>query len=97
MSYARLTLLNLGPDNRSLGETIADRFAPLIREQKGFQQVSFFSDVEAGEYGSLTLWESREDAEAAYAASIPQLQQMLEGMLKGPPVIKQYEVYEPKV
>ncbi|MEZ5478229.1 MAG: hypothetical protein R3E95_12310 [Thiolinea sp.] len=55
MSYARLTLLNLGPDNRSLGETIADRFAPLIREQKGFQQVSFFSDVEAGEYGSLTL------------------------------------------
>ena len=96
MSYARLITFNLGPGNRALGEAIADQFAPAIRSMSGFEQLSFFVDEASGEYGSLSIWASQEEAAAASALSMPRLQQALEGKLTAPPVIKEFEVYTPK-
>lgn len=62
----------------------------------GFEQVSFFVDEANGEYGSLSIWASQEEAEAAQAISLPRLQQALQGKVTAPPVIKGFVVYLPK-
>ncbi|GAI34457.1 unnamed protein product, partial [marine sediment metagenome] len=47
-------------------------------------------------YASLSVWESKEDAEAAGAVIAPQLEQAVSGIVKGPPTRRFFEVYEPK-
>lgn len=69
---------------------------PQLKARKGFKNVTFFLDEAAGEYGALTLYETKSDAEAAAAALYPQLQEVLGGIIKGPPTLRQFEVYEPR-
>ncbi len=49
-------------------------------------------DEATGDYGTFSLWESVEDAEAASTAISPQVAKIFQGMLT--PWI--FEVYEPK-
>ncbi len=72
--YAQLVMLSLGSGTRSTAEKLADQFAPALRSLKGFKRVTFLGDETVGEYGSLSLWESKEDAEAAGAVMGPQLE-----------------------
>jgi hypothetical protein len=62
----------------------------------GFKGVTFFGDETAGEYGSLALWETQEDAEAAAAITGPKLEQAVSGIVKAPPTRQFFKVYEPK-
>ena len=94
--YASLSVLTLGPGMRSTAEKLADQFAPALRALKGFKRVTFLSDETVGEYASLSVWESKEDAEAAAAVIGPQLEQAVSGIVKGPPTRRFFEVYEPK-
>ncbi len=94
--YASLSVLTLGPGMRSTAEKLADQFAPALRVLKGFKRVTFLGDETVGEYASLSVWESKEDAEAAAAVIGPQLEQAVSGIVKGPPTRRFFEVYEPK-
>ena len=94
--YAQLVIITLGPGTRSAAEKLADQFAPALRTLKGFKGVTFLGDETVGEYGSLSLWESKEDAEAAGAVIGPQLEQAVSGIAKAPPTRRFFEVYEPK-
>ena len=95
--YGRLTLIPAGPAERAAMEALADQAVAQFRRLKGFKGVTFFSNEQEGLYGSLTQWESREDAEAAAAAVGPTLQSTLAGMtLRGEPQIRTVEIYEPK-
>ena len=94
--YARLVMLTIGPGMRSTGEKLADQFAPALKSLKGFISVTFFADVEVGEYASLSLWESKGDAEAAAAAMDPKLEQAVSGVVKEKPTRRSFEVYQPK-
>ena len=84
---ARLILFKLEPGSRSTAEKIADQFAPVLKSRKGFRDATFILDDEAGEYGAIVLWESKEDAEAAAEA--------LSGIAKETPRHPLFEVYEP--
>ena len=92
----RLIMMNFGPGMQSEGEKVADKFAPIYKTFKGFKNATFFFDYEVGTAGSLTLWESKEDADAASAALRPQLQEFAGGILKGPPTVQTFKLYEPK-
>ena len=94
--YAQLSIIKLGPGMRSPAEKLADQFAPLLKSLKGFQKVTFFGDEAVGEYGSLSIWASKEDAEAAAVIIEPELKKAVGGMLKAPPTRQFLEVYEPK-
>jgi len=94
--YAQLVILTLGPGTRSTGEKLADQFAPALKTLKGFKRVTFFGDEAVGEYGSLSLWESKEDVEAAAAVLRPKLEQAVSDIAKEPPTRRFFEVYEPK-
>ena len=95
--YGRLTLITASPGDRSKMEALADTAASRYRQLKGFKGVTFFTDEQEGVYGSLTVWESREDAEAAAAVAGPALREDLAGVaLHGQPQIRTVEIYEPR-
>jgi heme-degrading monooxygenase HmoA len=93
--YASLIMFTLGPGMRSTAEKLADQFDPALRNLKGFKRVTFLADEAVGEYASLSVWESKDDAEAAAAVTGPQLEQAVSGIVKGPPTRRYFEVYEP--
>ncbi|MFQ5913092.1 MAG: antibiotic biosynthesis monooxygenase family protein [Nitrospinota bacterium] len=94
--YARLTTFIVGPGMRSRMEKVADELAPIFKAQKGFKSITFVADDAVGEYGGFSLWETKEDAEAAAAAINPKVQEAVDGIVKGQPSIRLFEVYEPK-
>lgn len=91
--YAQLLMFTLGPGTRSAAEKLADQFAPAHRAAKGYKGVTFFADYTIGEYGSFTLWESKEDLEAFRNIAIPKLEDALSGIT---PSVRTFEVYEPQ-
>ena len=95
--YALFITFTLGPGMRSTAEKMADQFALVHRTAKGFTSGTFLGDDAVGEYGSLTLWESKEDVDAFSEIARPQLEKALSGIAKGPPSRRVFEVYEPKV
>ena len=94
--YARLVIFKVGPGKHSTIKGLVDEFDDLYRAQKGFRHVFILGDEASGEYGSFSVWESKEDAEAANAVIAPRLQQALSGLLQGPPERWGFEVLEPK-
>ena len=94
--YSRLVIFRVGPGKRSTIEDLVDEFDPLYRAQKGFRHLFVIGDDETGEYGSFSVWESKEDSEAANAVIAPRLQQALAGLLEGPPDRWFFEVLEAK-
>ena len=93
--YARLVIFEVGSEKRSTIEGLVEEFDALYRAQKGFRHV-FNRDEGSGEYGSFSVWESKEDAEAANSVIAPRLQQALSGLLQGPPQRWGFEVLEPE-
>jgi heme-degrading monooxygenase HmoA len=94
--YARLVIFKGGPGQRATIEQLVDQFDPLYRAQTGFQNLFIIGDDCTGEYGSFSVWESREAADAANAVIAPQLQQALTDKLQGPPSRWFFEVLEPQ-
>jgi heme-degrading monooxygenase HmoA len=93
--YARLVLFTTEPGARPTMEQIADSNVSLFKAQPGFVSVSFLVDEAETEYGTFTLWESKEAADAAFEALKPSLEKAA-GVANAPPNIRLYEVYEPK-
>ncbi|MCL4273943.1 MAG: hypothetical protein KJZ77_08730 [Anaerolineales bacterium] len=93
--YARLIMFTLGEGKRAFAEGMAKQFHTAMQGLKGFKNATFVLDDVIGEYGVLSLWETKEDAEAAGAAMGPGLQQALQGQVQGPPSIRLLEVFQP--
>ena|SRR2546425_9221737 len=95
--HARLALIQLGPGKRTEVDRIMPMLAERLRGLKGFRSVMFFADDKAGEYGSLSLWESEADAEAASQAMRPVVMRAVEGVtsLEGEARVRHFEVVEP--
>jgi len=93
--FARLLLFKLEPGSRSTASELASAFDTMLKARKGFHSVTFLADDNGGEYGALTVYETREDAQAAYEALFSGLEQALSGIAKAPPHEKLFEVVEP--
>ena len=68
-------------------------FPPLLKSMKGYKTAVFVGDDAVGEYAAMSVWESKEDADAALAATEVQLKERLTGIAQGPPTRKVYEVW----
>jgi heme-degrading monooxygenase HmoA len=95
--YAVLVLYTLPPENRSHVDRLANQSVPFLKALKGFRGATFISDEAANEYGSFSLWDSKENAEASIEAGPPALGRALSRIGGSTPVSRLFEVYEPKV
>ena len=94
--HARLVTLKLKPGSISTAEKLADQAVSVIRGLKGFKNVTFFGNNKTGEYGSLSLWETEEDAEAVSKATELQIRDVVGELLTERPMVRICEVYGPK-
>jgi len=92
--HAILTLFTLGPGTREIADKTGKQMAPVLAGLKGFKSITLFGDYETGEYGGVSLWETKEDAEAAIAAVRPKMEEAYRDMLKEPPTMRVFEVFE---
>ena len=93
--YARVTMFRADPTARPKLEKLTDELLPVFQAQKGFKSVYFLADDALGEYEGISLWESKEDAEAAAEAVNPIVQEGLADIALGAPSRRLFEVYEP--
>lgn len=93
--YARLIMFTLGEGKRAFAEGMAKQFHTAMQGLKGFKDATYVADEFIGEYGVLSLWETRADAESAGEAMRPGFQQALQGHVQGPPSIRLLEVFQP--
>ena len=94
--YASLTTFKTAPGKRADAEKVADQSFAANRSMKGFKSTVYLGDTENNEYGSLSIWETKEDMEAAWSMIMPKLQEALKPLAIEPPTRRVYEVYEPK-
>ena len=96
MSNLRLVQFSLGPSKRSVAEGIADKVVPAIRAQPGCERCVFFADYEAGDYGLVVDWESKQAADEAAKVIGPILLPALAEAKATGDSIRLFEVYEPR-
>lgn len=92
----RLVQFSLGSGNQAAAEALAKELVPAIRSQPGCQSCSFFADHQAGDYGLVVLWESRDAADAAAGVIGPILMggvNRANGTMAGAPRL--FDVLEP--
>ena len=90
--YARVTNTQVVVDKIDEAVSIwKDKLAPRLKQAKGFKGVYVMGDRETGKGISITLWETKEDADATLAMQ-PQSLALFEGLLSGSPSVDTYEV-----
>ena len=82
----------VGPGKRDFVEGLMEKQGPGLKERKGFKEATFYGDDEIGEYGSVILWETKADAEAARAENFPMLEEAIKDIARGKPEMRIYEV-----
>jgi heme-degrading monooxygenase HmoA len=93
--YARYFKFQAGPDRRSEVEALADHVFGFMRSLQGFVSVHFIISADENEYGSFSLWESRDDAVAAGESVSSEIGARLLDIAPEPPGAVVYEVYKP--
>lgn len=94
--HARLVTFNMGPGKRDVAISLADGAKKIVKDMDGFVSATYLIlDEEAGDFGSLTVWESEAHANAANEVLQPWLAKESGDHLTAPPVIRVAEVYDP--
>ncbi|MCB1486053.1 MAG: hypothetical protein KDJ88_01195 [Bauldia sp.] len=95
--YARLLTFNIGPGGRDLATGMADEAYAMVKAMGGFISATYLViDETAGDYGSLTVWNSHADADAAADVLRPWMMEKAGDRLTAPPAIHTCEIYQPK-
>ena len=94
--YARYLKFNADPSKRPEVEALANRAFAIAKQQQGFISIHFVISSDESEYGSFSLWESKNEAEAGGAAIRSETTTTLSELASTPPTIDVYEVYKPE-
>ena len=68
-----------------------EKVAPGLKQTKGFKGAYLTGNREANKGVTITLWETKEDADAV-DATFPQLLVLFDGIFAAPPSVETYEV-----
>lgn len=91
--YARLTNLRFSPTMSTEVVRVAQGFAPILKEQRGFASLNVLTDSEVGEGIIVSMWATEADAEASEAsASYINQMSMMSSFLYAPLVPRTYAV-----
>lgn len=91
--YARNVAIRLKPN--TLGDftkTFETNVLPILRRQKGFQDEITLAMPNGVDVVAISLWESKENAEAYNTAGYPEVLKNLEKFLDGSPKLRVLDV-----
>lgn len=94
--YARLFTFKSDSEKRPRIETMADEIYAYTKTRKGFISATYVISQDQTEYGSFSVWDTHDNAEAAATDIREKTLPILEGLVNAPPEVVVYEVYEPK-
>ena len=94
MTFARMVRIHSTPDQRSAIEKLADNAYAISKDHPGFVSATYMINDAETEYASLTLWDSRENAEAAGAAIREKHGEVMMQVSASPPDIEVFEIYQ---
>ena len=94
--YARYLAFKASPGSRSEVEALADQVFGFMKSLQGFVSAHFLVSEDENEYGSFSLWGSRQDAESAGESVRSKTREALEKLAVEPPTQRVFEVYKPK-
>jgi len=91
--YARQVTMELRPNSQAdFTRRIESEVLPLLRKQKGFQdEISFVSPAGKDAF-AVSLWDSKENAEAYNRTAFAEVSKLLSKVVEGTPRVKSYEV-----
>ena len=91
--FAQHVSMYLNPDSvAEFTRTIENEIIPLLRKEKGFKYAITFVDPNGTEAVGISVWDHRENAQAYYRATYPQVLALLSKVVEGIPEVKNYEV-----
>jgi heme-degrading monooxygenase HmoA len=91
--FSRIVSMQVKPNsNREFTELFQEKLIPILRQQQGFKDEMLFQDPGGPEVVAISLWESRENAEAYARAAYPELLKILAKVIESNPKVKTYQV-----
>jgi heme-degrading monooxygenase HmoA len=90
--FARHVMLQLKPNvAKEFPVTFEKEILPLLRKQKGFLDELLLVTPEKREVVAISLWETKEYAEAYNRELYPQIEKIVARFIEGIPVVKNFE------
>jgi heme-degrading monooxygenase HmoA len=90
--YMRVISSQLVPGKTDDAVSIwGDKVAASLQQAKGFKGAYLLGDRETGKGITITIWETKEDADAMNAA-LPQTLALFDGLFAAQPSLETYEV-----
>lgn len=91
--FARRVSMQLKPNSvAELTQRLEKDIIPVLRKQKGFQDEITFV-IPGGHYAfGISLWDSKENADAYNTAAYPEVSKMLATLVEGTPKLETFEV-----
>lgn len=91
--YARQISMDLKPDSKAeFTQRLEAEIIPLLRKQKGFQDEIAFINPAGKEAFAVSLWDSKESADAYNSGPYAEVTKLLSKLVDGTPQVKAYEV-----
>jgi heme-degrading monooxygenase HmoA len=87
--FTRIVSMQLKPNtSRQFNELFEKKIVPTLRKQQGFKDEMLFVDPGGPEVVAISLWESKQNAEAYERATYPEVLKTLAGVLERAPVVR---------
>ena len=91
--FARIVSMRLKPNmSAEFSQTIEKKILPILRKQKGFRDEITFIASGGMEAVGISLWDSREQADAYNSGSYPEVLRELNRVVEGTPSVQTYDV-----
>jgi heme-degrading monooxygenase HmoA len=92
--FARHVSMHLKPNTRAeFAQTIEKEIIPLLRKQNGFQdEIAFVAEGTGTEVVAISLWDTKDDAEAYQRGSYSEVVKALAKVVDGTPGVRNFEV-----
>jgi heme-degrading monooxygenase HmoA len=93
--FTRIVELTTQPGKiEQLSTTINDKVLPILKKQKGFvDEMVLVPDNGDNRVVALSFWNSKEDAEQYRRVEYPKVQDTVQPLLQGEPVVRTFEVH----
>ena len=91
--FARTVAIHLKPNTLAEFKLLFDKeILPLLRKQTGFQDEITFSHQTGTDVTAISLWDTKDNAEAYNASAYPEVLKTRNKVLDGPPKVRVSDV-----